>query len=144
MLSKISNGRVTFHGWKVQMGLPQGDLLTLQESFQAAQSTNSRRVLPGVRLQPQICYSVAQRSSAAKTRSNNGQGTPPHLWCEGYFISDNHLGGLGLSMLSAAQSSPTVVAPLGDQALGDTAQVQNQLLSIVPLPSTDSRPKSAN
>src|SRR5688500_10992090 len=62
---------------------------------------------------------LLQRSSAAKTRSNNGQGTPPHLWCEGYFISDNHLGGLGLSMLSAAQRSPTVVAPLGDQALGD-------------------------
>lgn len=47
MMSNISHGRVTFHGWKVQMGLPPGNLLTLQESFQAAQSTNSRRVLPG-------------------------------------------------------------------------------------------------
>jgi hypothetical protein len=72
------------------MGLPQGDLLTLQESFQAAQSTNSRRVLSGLRLQPQVCYSVAQRSSAAKARSNNGQGTPRHLLGQGY-ISDNHL-----------------------------------------------------
>jgi len=31
------------HEWKVQMGLSQGDLLALQESFQATESTNSRR-----------------------------------------------------------------------------------------------------
>jgi transposase-like protein len=46
MLGKISNrGGLHFNEWKVQMGLPQGDLLTLQESFQAAQSKDSRRVL---------------------------------------------------------------------------------------------------
>jgi len=54
-----------------------------------------------------------------KPEVTKAKGRRPHLWCEGYFISDNHLGGLGLSMLSSAQSSPTVVAPLGDQALGD-------------------------
>ena len=74
MLKKISNrGGLRFHEWKVQMGLPQGDLLTLQESFQAAEGTNSRRVLPGLRLQPQIRYPAAQRSSAAKTGGNNLQ-----------------------------------------------------------------------
>src|SRR5687767_9624613 len=101
------------------MGLSQGDLLTLQESFQAAQSKDSRRVLSGVRLQPQIRYPAAQRSSAAKTRGSNLQGAPPHLWGESHLISDGHLGGRGLSMLDAAQSSPTVVASLGHQALGN-------------------------
>src|SRR5687767_6272635 len=120
MLRKISNrGGLHFHGWKVQMGLPQGNLLTLQESFQAAASANSRRVLPGVRLQPQIRYSAAQRSSAAKARNNNPSGASPHLRREGYRIFDSHLGGRRLSLLSAAQSSRTVVAPLGGQALGD-------------------------
>src|SRR5512145_255338 len=103
------------------MGLPQGNLFTLQESFQAAESTNSRRVLSGVRLQPQIRYPTAQRSSAAKTRAHNRQGASPHLWGEGHLNSDHDLGGRGLSLLSTAESSPTVVAPLGDQALGDLA-----------------------
>ena len=70
-------------------------------------------------LQPQIRYPAAQRSRTAKTRSNDAQGAPPHLWCEGHLNSDSHLGGRGLSLLSAAQSSPAVVAPLGDQALGN-------------------------
>src|SRR5919106_96766 len=119
MLRKIINrGGLHFHGWKVQMRLPQGNLLTLQESFQAAQSSNSRRVLSGVRLQPQIRYPTAQRSSATKTRSNNCHGAPPHLWCEGHLISDGHLGGRGLSLLSTTQSSPAVVASLGQQAFG--------------------------
>src|SRR5688572_7791266 len=106
MLRKISNrGGLRFHEWKIQMGLPQGDLLTLQESFQAAESTDSRRVLSGLRLQPQIRYPAAQRSSATKARGNKCQGPPPHLWCEGHRISDGHLGSRGLSMFSAAQSS---------------------------------------
>jgi hypothetical protein len=120
MLRKISNrGGLRFHEWKVQMGLPQGDLLTLQESFQAAESTDSRRVLSGLRLQPQIRYPAAQRSSTAKTGVNHRQEPPLHLWWESHLISNSHLGGCGLSMLGAAQSSPTVVAPVGHQALGD-------------------------
>ena len=68
MLGNTSyQGELRFHEWKVQMGLPQGDLLSLQESFQAVQSSNSRRVLSGLRLQPQIRDPVAGRSSAAKT-----------------------------------------------------------------------------
>ena len=120
VLRKISNqGGLLFHGWKVQMGLPQGNLVTLQESFQGAQSTDSRRVLPGVRLQSQIRYSVAQRSSAAKTRANTFQGAPLYLWCEGHLISGRYLGGRRLSLLNAAKSSAPVMAPVGDQALGD-------------------------
>jgi hypothetical protein len=35
MLGNTSNpGGLRFHEWKIQMGLPQGDLLALQESFQ--------------------------------------------------------------------------------------------------------------
>lgn len=47
------------------------------------------------------------------------QGPSPQLRCEGDLGSDGHLEGRGLSMLSAPQSAPTVVASLGDQALGD-------------------------
>ena len=52
-------GGLHLHERKVQMGLPQGDLLPLPKSFQAPESPNSRRVLSGLRLQPQIRYSAA-------------------------------------------------------------------------------------
>ena len=120
MLRNTSNqGGLRFHGWKVQMGLSQGDLPALQESIQATAGTNSRRVLSGLRLQPQIRYPAAQRSSAAEIQDPSLQRPSPHLWCEGHFVFDGDLGSCGLSMLGAAQSSFTVVAPVGRQALGD-------------------------
>ena len=73
----------------------KGDLHTLQESFQAAESKDSRRVLSGLRLQPQVRYPAAQRSSTAKTGVNHRQEPPLHLWWESHSISNSHLGGYG-------------------------------------------------
>ena len=64
MVGKNSNqGGLRLHGWKVQMGLSQSDLRPLPESIQAVQSADSRRVLSGLRLQPQIRHSITQRPS---------------------------------------------------------------------------------
>src|SRR6266478_3056809 len=118
MLGQISNqGGLRFHEWKVQMGLPQGDLLSLQKSIEAPQNSHSRRVLSGMRLQPQVRYSTAQRSSTAKNQDHNPQGSSPHLRGESHLVFDSGLGSRGLSLLGATQSSATVVAAVGHQAL---------------------------
>src|ERR1700752_1258312 len=89
MVGKNSNqGGLRIHGWKVQMGLSQGDLLTLPESIQAVQSTDSRRVLSGLRLQPQIRHSLAQWPSTAKTQDHSTKGASAGLWRQGDLIAD--------------------------------------------------------
>src|SRR5437660_10074634 len=127
-----SQGGLRFHGWKVQMGLSQGDLPALQESIQATAGTNSRRVLSGLRLQPQIRYPASHRSSAAEIQDSSLQRPSPHLWCEGHFVFDGDLGSCGLSMLGAAQSSLPLWLPWAVKRLAISAQVQKQLLSISP------------
>ena len=111
-------GGLRLHGWKVQMGLSQGDLLPLQKSFQAAESTNPRRVLSGLRLQPQIRYPAAQWSSTAKVQGRSAQRSSCELWHQGDLVFDGDLGSRGLPLFSAAQSASTVVGAVGDQALG--------------------------
>ena len=119
MLGITSNqGGLRFHEWKVQMGLPQSNLLPLQKSIQASQGSHSRRVLSGLSLQPQIRYSAAQWSSAAKNQHHNFQGpSTPDLWRQGDLGSDGDLGSRGLSVLGAAQSSVAAVAAVGPKAL---------------------------
>ena len=58
-------GGLRLHEWKVPMGLSQSDLRSLPESIQAAASADSRRVLSGLRLQPQIRHSTTQWPSVA-------------------------------------------------------------------------------
>jgi len=113
------------------MGLPQSDLFPLPKSFQTAASSHTRRVLPSLRLRPQIRHSAAQRSRATKTQAKL-QRPSPHLRGEGRLGSCGHLGGGWLSVLGAPQSAPTVMAPLGYQALRDLGPSQKQLLSISP------------
>ena len=93
------------HEWKVQMGLSQGDLLTLQESIQAVQSAHSRRVLSGLQLQPQIRHSIAQWPCATKTEADTTKGASFDLWRQSDLSPDGDLGGRRLSVLGAAQSS---------------------------------------
>jgi hypothetical protein len=132
MLRYISNqGGLHFHESEVQMGLPQSDLFPLPKSFQTAASSHTRRVLPSLRLQPQIRHSAAQRSRATKTQAKL-QRPSRHLRGEGRLGSCGHLGGGWLSVLGAPQSAPTVMAPLGYQALRDLGPSQKQLLSISP------------
>ena len=102
-LGNISNqGGLRFHESEVQMGLPQSDLFPLSKSFQTAASSHPRRILPGLRLQPQIRHPVAQWSRGGATTL-------------GFVLDfcDAHPGGGWLSVLGAPQSSPTVMAPLG-------------------------------
>ena len=117
MVKDISNqGGLRFHESEVQMGLSQSHLLPLPKSFQTAASSHSRRVLPSLRLQPQIRHPAAQRSSATKTQDKPHRPSP-HLWPESHLVSYDHLGGGWLSVLGAPQSAPTVMAPLGPKAL---------------------------
>src|SRR5512134_1775634 len=111
-------GGLGIHGWKVQMRLSQGDLLTLPESIQAVQSTDSRRVLSGLRVQPQIRHSLAQWPSTTKTQADRTKGASAGLWRQGDLIADGDLGSGRLSLLGAAQSSVAAVATVGDQTLG--------------------------
>ena len=140
-MSFSNQGGLRFQEWKVQMGLPQGSLLALQESFQATESTNSRRVLSGLRLQPQIPIRLlaVQRHKIA---GGNPQRPTPHLCCEGHDVFDGDLGSCGLSLFGAAQSSLTAVAPWAIKRLGISA-VQKQLLSISPA-TMDRRLKTKN
>src|SRR5262245_1356321 len=117
MVKDISKrGGLRFHESEVEMGLPQSHLLPLPKSFQTAANSHSRRVLPGLRLQPQIRHLAAQRSSATKTQ-DKPQRPLPHLWPESHLVSYGHLGGGRLSVLGPPQGSPTVMAPLGSKAL---------------------------
>src|SRR4029450_2882376 len=117
MVKDTSNqGGLRFHESEVQMGLSKSHLLPLPKSFQTAASSHSRRVLPGLWLQPQIRHPAAQWSSATKTQDKPKRPSP-HLWPESHLVSYGYLGGGGLSVLGAPQSSPTVMAPLGPKAL---------------------------
>src|SRR3990172_2525520 len=119
MVGKNSNqGGLRIHEWKDQMGLSQGDLRSLPKSIQAVQSPDSRRVLSGLRLQSQIRYSIAQRSSAAKAQDDHAQRASADLWRQGDLSSDGDLGSRRLSLLGAAQSAVAAVAAMGDQAFG--------------------------
>src|SRR5688572_189512 len=111
-------GGLRLHGWKVQMGLSQGDLRSLQESIQATASPDSRRVLSDLRPQSQIRHSIAQWPSAAKTQDDSTTGSSFGLWHQGDLIADGDLGGRRLSVLGAAQSSVAVVAAVGNQTHG--------------------------
>ena len=118
LLRMTSNqGGLHFHEWKVQMGLPQSDLLALQKSIQAHPISHSRRVLSGLPLQPQIRDSTAQRSGSAKTQYPHFQEPSPDLWNQSDRGSDSDLASRRLSVLSAAQSSPAPMATVGGQAL---------------------------
>src|SRR6266536_3687721 len=117
MVKDTSNqGGLRFHESEVPMGLSKSHLLPLPKSFQTAASSHSRRVLPGLRLQPQIRHPAAQWSSATNTQ-DTPQRPSPHLWPESHLVSYGYLGGGGLSVLSTPQSSLTVMAPLGPKAL---------------------------
>lgn len=59
-------GGLQLHESEIQMGLPQGNLLSLPKSFQAIQSSDSRRVLSSLWLQPQVRHPAAQRPSPAE------------------------------------------------------------------------------
>jgi hypothetical protein len=60
-------------------------------------------------------------SGCSMVRRHKTQDKPkrpsPHLWPESHLVSYGYLGGGGLSVLGAPQSSPTVMAPLGPKAL---------------------------
>src|SRR4026209_1518737 len=119
MVGKSSNqGALGIHGWKVQMGLSQSDLGSIQESIQAVASPDSRRVLSGLRLQSQIRHSLAQWSNAAKAQDDGTKGASSTLWRQGDRISDGYLGSRRLSVLGASQSCFAAVAAVGDQTHG--------------------------
>src|ERR1700745_1019558 len=69
MLGKISNqGGLRFHEWKVQMGLPQGDLLSLQKNYpspsELAFSTSSVRYAPTTASTLFDCSTVQRRKKS--------------------------------------------------------------------------------
>ena len=110
-------GGLQFHESEIEMGLPQSNLFSLSKSFQTTKSSHPRRVLPGLRLQPQIRYPAAQRPSPTKNQ-HPPQNSSPHLWCKHDRGSDGHLGGGWLSVLGPLQGPFTPMAALGRQALG--------------------------
>ena len=111
-------GGLRLDEWKVQMGLSQSDLRSIPESIQAAASSDSRRVLSGLQLQPQIRHSIAQWPSAATTQDDRAQRASANLWRPGDLRSDGDLGSRRLSLLGQAQSALAAVAAVGDQTLG--------------------------
>src|SRR3974377_1769062 len=101
---------------EVQMGISQSYLHPLPQSFQERQSSDSQRVLPGVRLQPQIRHPSAQWPGASKAR-RTVQNTFPKLLCQGDLRTQSDLGSRRLPVLPASEGSFASVAALGAKAL---------------------------
>jgi len=146
MRGKISHqGGLQFHESEIEMGLPQGNFFPLPKSFQTTPVTHPRRVLPSLRLQPQIRHPTAAWSSPTKNQ-DPPQNSAPDLRCEHDLGSSGHLGGGWLPLLGPHQGPFTSVAAVGRQALGSVGpNPRATLVDQSRLPSTaDSSPKSAN
>src|SRR5258706_6344118 len=116
MVGKNSNqGGLRLDERKVQMGLSQSDSRSLPKSIQTAAIPDSRRVLSGVQVQPQLRDSLAQWPSTTKTQDDRTQRAAVDLWRHGDLSSECDLGSRRLSVLGSTQSAVAPVATVGDQ-----------------------------
>ncbi len=133
MLGNISHqGGLQLHESEIQMGLSQSNLFPLSKSFQTTESSHPRRVLPGLRLQPQIRYPAAQRSSPTKNQ-DPPQKSSPYLRRQDDLVSLAAIWeAAGYPCSARIKALLPLWLPWAIKRLALSAETQKQLLSISP------------
>jgi hypothetical protein len=132
MVKDTSNqGGLRFHESEVQMGLSQSHLLPLPKSFQTAASSHTRRVLPGLRLQPQIRHPAAQRSNATKPKTKP-KGRRPTYGLKVILSLTAIWEAAGYPCSARLKALLPLWLPWAQKRFAISAQAQKQLLSISP------------
>jgi hypothetical protein len=113
------------------MGLSKSYLLPLPKSFQTAASSHSRRVLPGLWLQPQIRHPAAQWSSATKPKTNL-KGRRPTYGLKVILSLTAIWEAAGYPCSARLKALLPLWLPWAQKRFAISAQAQKQLLSISP------------
>ena len=125
-------GGLRFHEWKVQMGLPQSDLLPIQKSIQAIEISHSRRILSDLPLQPQIRDSATQWSSTAKDQHPHFPSRRPTYGAKVIWALTAIWQAAGYPCSARLKALLPLWLPWAIKHLTLSTQVQKQLLTISP------------
>src|SRR6266542_5568430 len=118
-------------GWAIEMGVLPGDFSALPRCLEAGEGKDSGGVLPGLRVQPQVCDTQAFRSAAwQKAQGAAPWGAWAALRVAGRFDSAGGLGGGGYPWSERLKAMMPLWLPWIRRRFRVSPEVERQLLSI--------------